>query len=54
MNVSVVIPALNEQESIAGVVRECLRTGIPNEVIVIDNGSDDGTADQAREAGARV
>ena len=54
MNVSVVIPALNEEEPIAGVVRECLITGIPNEVIVVDNGSDDQTADRAREAGARV
>jgi glycosyltransferase involved in cell wall biosynthesis len=54
MNVSVVIPALNEEEPIAGVVRECLITGIPNEVVVVDNGSDDQTAERAREAGARV
>jgi len=53
-NVSVVIPALNEEEPIAGVVRECLATKIPNEIIVVDNGSDDRTADRAREAGARV
>lgn len=54
MNVSVVIPALNEEEPIANVVRECLITGIPNEVIVVDNGSADRTAVRAREAGARV
>ena len=54
MNVSVVIPALNEEEPIAGVVRECLTTTIPNEIIVVDNGSDDRTAERAREAGARV
>ena len=54
MIVSVVIPALNEEESIAGVVRECLSTKIPSEIIVVDNGSDDRTADRAREAGARV
>jgi len=53
-NVSVVIPALNEEESIAGVVRECLATKIPNEIVVVDNGSNDRTADRAREAGARV
>src|SRR5206468_4103239 len=52
--VSVVIPALNEEEPIAGVVRECLATKIPNEIIVVDNGSDDRTAERAREAGARV
>jgi glycosyltransferase involved in cell wall biosynthesis len=54
MNVSVIIPALNEEEPIAGVVRECLATKIPSEIIVVDNGGDDRTADRAREAGARV
>lgn len=53
-SVSVVIPALNEQEPIADVVRECLATGVPNEVIVVDNGSTDSTAEHARAAGAKV
>jgi glycosyltransferase involved in cell wall biosynthesis len=53
-NISVVIPALDEEEPIAGVVRECLATGLPNEVIVVDNGSTDRTAERAHEAGARV
>jgi glycosyltransferase involved in cell wall biosynthesis len=53
-NVSVVIPALNEEEPIGGVVRECLSTGVPNEVIVVDNASTDRTAERAREGGARV
>ena len=52
--VSVVIPALNEEEPIAGVVRECFATRLPDEVIVVDNGSTDRTAERAREAGARV
>src|SRR6516225_6404992 len=52
--VSVVIPALNEEEPITGVVSECLATGVPDEVIVVDNGSSDRTAERAREAGARV
>jgi glycosyltransferase involved in cell wall biosynthesis len=51
---SVVIPALNEEEPIANVVRECLATGVPAEVIVVDNGSTDRTAERAYEAGARV
>jgi glycosyltransferase involved in cell wall biosynthesis len=54
MFVSVVIPVLNEEEPIVGVVRECLATNIPREVIVADNGSTDRTAERAREAGARV
>lgn len=53
-SVSVVIPALNEEEPIADVVRGCLATGIPAEVIVVDNGSIDRTAERARDAGARV
>ncbi|HET8673603.1 MAG TPA: glycosyltransferase family 2 protein, partial [Thermoleophilaceae bacterium] len=56
--VSVVIPALNEAESIEACVRRSLDTmrthGIAGEVVVSDNGSDDGTPDLARAAGARV
>ena len=54
MFVCVVIPALNEEEPIAGVVRECLATSLPREVIVVDNGSSDRTAERAAAAGARV
>jgi glycosyltransferase involved in cell wall biosynthesis len=54
MNVSVVIPALNEEEPIGGVVGECFATKIPSEIIVVDNGSDDRTAERARDAGARI
>jgi glycosyltransferase involved in cell wall biosynthesis len=52
--VSVVIPALDEEEPIADVVREVIATGIPREIIVVDNGSTDRTAEEARFAGARV
>ena len=52
--VSVIIPALNEEEPIAGVVREVAATRIPDEIIVVDNGSTDRTAERARGAGARV
>jgi glycosyltransferase involved in cell wall biosynthesis len=52
--VSVIIPALNEEEPIAGVVREVAATRIPADIIVVDNGSTDRTANRASEAGARV
>ena len=51
--VSVVIPALNEAESIGSVVRS-MPWGEIAECIVVDNGSTDGTADLALAAGARV
>jgi glycosyltransferase involved in cell wall biosynthesis len=51
--VSVVIPALNEAESIAAVVRE-MPWALIRECIVVDNGSTDATAAEALSAGARV
>ena len=51
--VSVVIPALNEAESIGTVVRSMPWDRI-DECIVVDNGSTDRTAQVAAEAGARV
>jgi glycosyltransferase involved in cell wall biosynthesis len=51
--VSVVIPALNEEEPIGDVVRAIPRSAV-DEVLVVDNGSTDATAERARAAGARV
>lgn len=48
-----VIPALNEQDTVAGVVDTCLASGAW-EVIVVDSDSTDATAARARDAGARV
>ena len=53
-HVSVIIPALDEEEPIAQVVRECLATGLPDDIIVVDNGSADQTGPRARQAGATV
>src|SRR3954447_22707308 len=58
MRVSVVIPCLNEAETIAECVtqaRKALREyGFEGEVIVVDNGSTDGSGDLADAAGAIV
>ena len=52
--ISVVIPAFNEAEGVAGVVRGFLETGVVDEVVIADNNSTDRTAEEARRAGARV
>ena len=52
-SVSVVIPALNEERTVAHVVRACLADE-PLEVIVIDADSSDETVAEAQAAGARV
>jgi glycosyltransferase involved in cell wall biosynthesis len=51
-----VIPALNEAGAIAAVVRGLReRSGVPlHRIVVADNGSDDGTGEVARRAGAAV
>jgi glycosyltransferase involved in cell wall biosynthesis len=50
---ALIIPALNEAESI-GLVLNRLPTGLFSQVIVVDNGSDDGTSEVAQAAGAEV
>jgi glycosyltransferase involved in cell wall biosynthesis len=53
-SVTIVVPAFNEGRSIASVVT-ALRSAAPwHEVVVVDDGSTDGTGPAAREAGARV
>jgi glycosyltransferase involved in cell wall biosynthesis len=52
--VSIVIPAFNEHASIAEVVDQ-LRAAAPwREIIVVDDGSSDGTGERAAAAGATV
>jgi glycosyltransferase involved in cell wall biosynthesis len=51
--VCLVIPALNEADVIGDVVRSVPRT-VVNQIIVVDNGSSDATAQAANDAGAMV
>ena len=53
MNVSLIIPALNEVECIPPLLAE-IPVGMAQEVIVVDNGSSDGTGAAAGVAGALV
>ena len=54
--ISFIIPALNEERFIAGVVGQFarLKSGTPYEVIVSDNGSSDKTVEIAEQLGART
>lgn len=55
---SVVIPCLDEADTLGGCLETAFRglreSGLEGEVIVADNGSDDGSAEVARKGGARV
>lgn len=57
--ISIVFPALNEREAIEKVIRaipikELEGMGYEVQILVVDNGSSDGTGELAREAGAKV
>lgn len=52
--VSVVVPVLNESRTIASVVRFAKKSPYVGEVLVVDDGSIDGTPELAAAAGARV
>jgi glycosyltransferase involved in cell wall biosynthesis len=57
-DISVVIPCLNEEDSVAIVVEKAFAgiaaSGLTGEVIVADNGSEDASRERAEAAGARV
>src|SRR5215510_12613035 len=56
--VSIIIPAYNEKAAVAsqivGIQEVIQSNGIRHEIIVIDDGSEDATAEKAIETGARV
>lgn len=57
-DLSVVIPCLNEEETVETCIKKCLnafeKLGIKGEIVVSDNGSTDGTTKLSADLGARV
>lgn len=58
VEISIVMPCLNEEETLAGCIAEAQAairdSGVSGEIVVADNGSGDNSREVAREAGARV
>lgn len=58
MDISIVIPCLNEEKTLKTVIEKCLtvfeKMGLNGEVVVSDNGSTDNSVEIAQNAGARV
>lgn len=58
VEVSVVMPCLNEADTVATCVRKARKAldqaGIAGEIVIADNGSTDGSVELATQAGARV
>lgn len=57
-DVSIIIPAYLEEQGIADVIKRVHAVmdeiGSSYEIVVVDDGSDDATAEKARESGARI
>lgn len=53
MKISIIIPVLNEEKAIGKVIDD-IPSSLASEIIVVDNGSDDGTARIAADKGARI
>jgi glycosyltransferase involved in cell wall biosynthesis len=51
---SVIVPAFNEEHAVGAIVAGLRGAAEWLEILVVDDGSSDGTADQAALAGARV
>ncbi|NLC77915.1 MAG: glycosyltransferase family 2 protein [Clostridia bacterium] len=54
MPVSAIIPAYNEEKTVANVIHPLKQVPAVSEIIVVSDGSTDKTAEVAREAGAQV
>ncbi len=54
LTISTIIPAYNEQDHIGNVVKSVKKRKEIDEIIVVDDGSTDATADVARRFGAKI
>ncbi len=58
LDLSIIIPTLNEAGNIGPLITRCLATiaqlGVRAEILVVDGGSQDGTVKEASDAGGRV
>ena len=54
VSTTVVIPAFNEEQSVGALVERLRASGPWHEILVVDDGSTDETAERARAAGATV
>ena len=53
MKTCILVPAFNCSDTIAEVCRRIPLAGPDDEILVVDDGSDDGTGDLARRAGLK-
>jgi len=54
VRLSVVIPVYNENQTIHEILRRVHRVDIPKEIIIVDDGSTDGTRDRLEEIGRQL
>lgn len=54
MSLTAIVPAYNEELTVGPVVQALIEAGVFDDVIVVDDGSTDGTVEEATRAGASV
>ncbi|PTD94189.1 hypothetical protein C9439_03840 [archaeon SCG-AAA382B04] len=52
--ISIIIPTLNDEETLAGILESVRKTEVPHEILVIDGGSDDRTKEIAEKYNCKV